>query len=62
MDAPTLTEEGVDLVFTNWRGIVAAPGLTDEETQRYVDAITDDARQRGVAAGRSRTRAGPTPS
>jgi putative tricarboxylic transport membrane protein len=41
VDAPTLTEEGIDLVFTNWRGIVAAPDITEEETQRLVDAITE---------------------
>jgi putative tricarboxylic transport membrane protein len=41
VDAPTLTEEGIDLVFTNWRGIVAAPEITEEETQRLVDMITE---------------------
>ncbi|WP_222267473.1 Bug family tripartite tricarboxylate transporter substrate binding protein [Modestobacter marinus] len=41
VDAPTLTEEGIDLVFTNWRGIVAAPDITEEETQRLIDAITE---------------------
>jgi len=41
VDAPTLTDEGVDLVFSNWRGIVAAPGISEEETQRFVDAITE---------------------
>src|SRR5687767_3312335 len=41
VDAPTLTEEGIDLVFTNWRGIVAAPEITEEETQRFIDAITE---------------------
>jgi putative tricarboxylic transport membrane protein len=41
VDAPTLTDEGVDLVFTNWRGIVAAPGISDEERQRFVDAVTE---------------------
>jgi putative tricarboxylic transport membrane protein len=40
VDAPTLTDEGVDLTFTNWRGIVAAPGISDDEKQRFVDAIT----------------------
>jgi len=40
IDAPTLTEEGVDLVFTNWRGLLAAPGLTDAETARLVEAVT----------------------
>src|SRR5688572_6790115 len=37
VDAPTLTDAGVDLVFANWRGIVAAPGITEEETQRFAD-------------------------
>ena len=41
VDAPTLTEEGVDLVFTNWRGLLAAPGLSDEETARLVGAVTE---------------------
>ena len=41
VDAPTLTEEGIDLVFANWRGIVAPPGISEEETQRIVDAITE---------------------
>jgi putative tricarboxylic transport membrane protein len=41
VDAPTLTDEGVDLVFSNWRGIVAAPGISEEETQRFIDAITE---------------------
>jgi putative tricarboxylic transport membrane protein len=29
--APTLREAGVDLEFTNWRGIVAPPGLSSRE-------------------------------
>jgi len=41
VDAPTLTEEGIDLVFTNWRGIVGAPDISDDERQRLVDAITE---------------------
>lgn len=39
VDAPTLTDEGVDLVFANWRGVVAAPGISEAERQRFVDAI-----------------------
>ena len=41
VDAPTLTDQGVDLVFTNWRGIVAAPGISEEEAQRHVDLVTE---------------------
>jgi putative tricarboxylic transport membrane protein len=40
VDAPTLKDEGVDLTFTNWRGIVAAPDISDEDRQRFVDAVT----------------------
>ncbi|WP_233205935.1 tripartite tricarboxylate transporter substrate-binding protein [Cryobacterium sp. Y82] len=40
IDAPTLTEEGIDLVFTNWRGLLAAPGLTDAEIARLVNAVS----------------------
>ena len=41
VDAPTLTEEGVDLVFANWRGIVAPPGISDEDTQKWIDGVTE---------------------
>ena len=39
VDAPTLTDEGVDLVFSNWRGVVAPPGLSADATKKWVDAI-----------------------
>ena len=41
VDAPTLTESGTDLVFTNWRGVLAPPGLSEEERQYLVDLLTD---------------------
>jgi putative tricarboxylic transport membrane protein len=41
VEAPTLQDEGVDLTFTNWRGVVAAPNISDEERQRFVDAFTE---------------------
>ncbi|MFV0137430.1 Bug family tripartite tricarboxylate transporter substrate binding protein [Streptomyces sp. HMX87] len=34
LDAPTLVESGYDVDFTNWRGIVAPPGLTDAERDK----------------------------
>lgn len=40
-DAPTLTEQGVDLEFTNWRGLVAPPGIDDEERDRLVGLVED---------------------
>ena len=39
-DVKTLKDQGIDLVFTNWRGIVAPPGITDEDKQVWVDALT----------------------
>lgn len=36
LDAPTLRESGLDTEFTNWRGIVAPPGLTDAERGKLV--------------------------
>src|SRR5688572_228883 len=41
VDAPTLSDEGVDLVFTNWRGMVAPPGISGDDTQKWIDAITE---------------------
>ncbi|WP_405582161.1 Bug family tripartite tricarboxylate transporter substrate binding protein [Streptomyces sp. NBC_01092] len=39
-DAPTLKDSGIDLVFTNWRGIVAPPGITAEQEKSWVDSMT----------------------
>ncbi|UWZ40567.1 tripartite tricarboxylate transporter substrate binding protein [Dactylosporangium roseum] len=38
--APTLKELGVDLVFANWRGLVATSGLSAEKRQQLVDLVT----------------------
>jgi putative tricarboxylic transport membrane protein len=39
-DVPTLKESDIDLVFTNWRGIVAPPGISDADKQVWVDVLT----------------------
>jgi putative tricarboxylic transport membrane protein len=39
VDAPTLTESGIDLVFSNWRGIVAPPGVSDEDREQWIAAL-----------------------
>jgi putative tricarboxylic transport membrane protein len=41
VDAPTLQDEDIDLTFTNWRGIVAPPDISEDETKTFVDAITE---------------------
>lgn len=41
VDAPTLTESGIDLVFTNWRGVIAPPGISDADRQQLVRLFHD---------------------
>ncbi|GHE92072.1 C4-dicarboxylate ABC transporter substrate-binding protein [Amycolatopsis deserti] len=40
IDAPTLKESGVDVSFTNWRGVVAPPGLSDSDRDRLIGLFT----------------------
>ncbi|BCL32652.1 Bug family tripartite tricarboxylate transporter substrate binding protein [Streptomyces aurantiacus] len=41
LDAPTLKESGYDVDFTNWRGIVAPPGLSDAERDKLVRLVEE---------------------
>ncbi|GAA3170141.1 tripartite tricarboxylate transporter substrate-binding protein [Rhodococcus baikonurensis] len=41
VDAPTMAESGVDVTFTNWRGLMAPPGLSDDQRQRLQDLVRD---------------------
>lgn len=41
VDAPTLTESDIDLVFTNWRGVLAPPGISDEQRAYLTDLFTE---------------------
>ena len=41
IDGPTLKESGVDVEFTNWRGIVAPPGISEVDQQRLIDLFTE---------------------
>ncbi|GAA4317379.1 tripartite tricarboxylate transporter substrate binding protein [Streptomyces venetus] len=38
---PTLKSAGIDLVFDNWRGIVAPPGISATDRRRWVEALTE---------------------
>lgn len=40
VDAPTLKESNIDLVFTNWRGLVAPPELSEEAKAKWIDVMT----------------------
>src|SRR5215207_7380554 len=39
IDVPTFKEQGIDLVLTNWRSVVAAPGITPAQKQTLADGI-----------------------
>lgn len=39
-DVPTLKGSGINLVFTNWRGIVAPPEISAADKQVWIDALT----------------------
>lgn len=41
LDAPTLREAGLDTEFTNWRGIVAPPGLSPAERDKLTGLIRE---------------------
>lgn len=40
VSAPTLKSLGVNLEFTNWRGIVAPPGISEAKKKQYIDLLT----------------------
>jgi putative tricarboxylic transport membrane protein len=39
IDLPTLKEQGVDAAITNWRSVVAAPGISADDKKKLADAI-----------------------
>ena len=41
VDAPTLTEAGIDLTFTNWRGVLAPPGISDDDRAAMVKILEE---------------------
>jgi putative tricarboxylic transport membrane protein len=38
-DVPSLAESGLDVVVENWRGVVAPPGISDEEERALEDVL-----------------------
>ena len=41
VDAPTLTEAGINLTFTNWRGVLAPPGISADERAALVGVLEE---------------------
>jgi putative tricarboxylic transport membrane protein len=40
LDIPTFKEQGIDLVITNWRSVVAPPGITPEQKKMLTELVT----------------------
>ncbi|WP_218000265.1 Bug family tripartite tricarboxylate transporter substrate binding protein [Millisia brevis] len=40
-DIPSLGEQGIDVELTNWRGLVAPPGLTEEQRNVLIEIVTE---------------------
>ena len=40
-DVDTFIEQGYNVDLVNWRGIVAPPGISDEDRQTLVDIVTE---------------------
>jgi len=39
VDIPTLKEQGIDAVLTNWRSVVAAPNISADDKKKLADAV-----------------------
>jgi putative tricarboxylic transport membrane protein len=40
-DVPTISEQGVDLVFTNWRGFFGAPDLSNDKVREFQELLLE---------------------
>ena len=41
IDVPSLGEQGLDVELTNWRGLVAPPGLSDQQRLALIEIVTE---------------------
>jgi putative tricarboxylic transport membrane protein len=44
IDVPTLKEQGINVEFVNWRGLMAAPGISEAQRQELVKVVTQMAK------------------
>jgi putative tricarboxylic transport membrane protein len=40
-DVSTLTEQGIDVTLTNWRGVVAPGSIDDAKAEQLTELVTD---------------------
>jgi putative tricarboxylic transport membrane protein len=43
---PTLKEQGINVEFVNWRGLMAAPGITEAQRQELIKTVTSMAKSK----------------
>lgn len=41
IDTPTLIDQGIDVALPNWRGLVAPPGISDEQREELIAIVTE---------------------
>lgn len=41
VDAPTLQQAGIDLQFSNWRGVLAPPGISDGNRRMFIQMLDE---------------------
>jgi putative tricarboxylic transport membrane protein len=49
VDAPTLKEQGIDVVIGNWRGVYGAPGITTEQRKVLIDMLVKSTKTKAWA-------------
>ena len=47
IDVPTLKEQGVDVALTNWRGVLAPPGIKDADKKALVETVAQMVKSAG---------------
>ncbi|MGB3910612.1 MAG: tripartite tricarboxylate transporter substrate-binding protein [Pseudolysinimonas sp.] len=40
-DVPTIIDEGYDVALTNWRGVIAPPGISEADRAALIDLVTE---------------------
>ena len=40
VNIPTLKEQGINVEFVNWRGLMAAPGISEAQRQELIKTVT----------------------
>jgi putative tricarboxylic transport membrane protein len=62
VNVPTFREQGIDLVLTNWRSVVGAPGITPMRRKRRSPPPLRRWPSRRLGRASSSRKAGPTPT